>query len=575
MMFVLLVHNVFVALYYCMQKNKFNIMKRFLSTLLILCALSCMQSALGAVEAEPFQDKKGRWGYKSSEGKVLYAAKLDRIEPFVDGAAIVSSKDKYGVMSSSGSLLLPLVYSDVQRDAANTFRVATGGKRSDGGALTGAKWGVFSSDGGVIVPVKFKFIEPLSIGRGEDAEVLGFVVCNYMTTSTIIPFYKKGFYNLKGREVIKPGSCIRATFHDDKTIVVGYKVLSQSLIDIDGNILVPTGKYSFISEPEDGVAIVKMADKKNFDYYAYHFDSGEKYQLTTTGSLVVGDTDGGKSPIRPHDGVVFIVSTATTSSVAYKTVKGELLMGDFFPFKNFSEGLAVVTKDGLYGAINRQGEVVVECKYKEMESAKDGLMKVRSSDNKLGYVSVETHQEVVPAIYDMLLMMSDGYAVAVKNGVGVGCIDANNNTIVDFKWRQIVRSYTPGVKSLWVKDRSSGERFVIDIQSGEAVNDNVYDEDLSPQLLVGTKYIVKKNGYFGVVDIDGEECVPFVIKDEKGDENAVSKEVISDMNILLDYSLSQDDVLTEIDCVRHLRRQKNLSEMFLIGVVIDDNRWDY
>lgn len=74
-------------------------------------------------------------------------------------------------------------------------------------------------------------------------------------------------------------------------------------------------------------------------------------------------------------------------------------------------GLAMVEKDGKYGAIDKSGKTVIPFEYDELWPVGDGLI-LFCSNGKYGYLDAKTFQTVIPAQYQKASAFSDGLAVA-------------------------------------------------------------------------------------------------------------------------------------------------------------------
>lgn len=78
----------------------------------------------------------------------------------------------------------------------------------------------------------------------------------------------------------------------------------------------------------------------------------------------------------------------------------------------FSEGYAIVRKDGKYGFINIKGEEVIPCKYENARSFSEGLAAVQKN-NKWGFVNTNG-EEVIPCRYNQVEQFTHGVALATR-----------------------------------------------------------------------------------------------------------------------------------------------------------------
>lgn len=107
---------------------------------------------------------------------------------------------------------------------------------------------------------------------------------------------------------------------------------------------------------------------------------------------------------------------------------------------DFSEGLAVVKKDGKFGCINKLGELVIPYAYDGVEPFSDGLAKISEVYYKNGYIHHrhgnidKTGKLVIPCSYDFAEAFSEGFA-KVEDRDKVSYINKVGETIVCNQWQ--------------------------------------------------------------------------------------------------------------------------------------------
>lgn len=82
---------------------------------------------------------------------------------------------------------------------------------------------------------------------------------------------------------------------------------------------------------------------------------------------------------------------------------------------SFSEGLAMVSKNGKCGYIDQTGTVVIPCKYDSAGSFSEGLAVVSDHDGNAGFIN-KTGTVVIPRGYDLAQSFSEGLAAVKQNG---------------------------------------------------------------------------------------------------------------------------------------------------------------
>ena len=66
---------------------------------------------------------------------------------------------------------------------------------------------------------------------------------------------------------------------------------------------------------------------------------------------------------------------------------------------SFENGLAVVSKDGLYGFINHRGNIVISCQFENARNFSEGLAPVTNAKGFWGYID-KNGNWVIKAQYD-------------------------------------------------------------------------------------------------------------------------------------------------------------------------------
>lgn len=118
----------------------------------------------------------------------------------------------------------------------------------------------------------------------------------------------------------------------------------------------------------------------------------------------------------------------------------------------FSDGLAEVAKDRLYGFINAKGEKVIPCIYNFVEKFSEGLAEASKTDEggSVGYINTNG-EEVIPFIYSLTRPFSEGLA-AVEKDDKWGCINAKGETVIPFAF-DCIYSFNKGLASASIKDK--------------------------------------------------------------------------------------------------------------------------
>lgn len=113
----------------------------------------------------------------------------------------------------------------------------------------------------------------------------------------------------------------------------------------------------------------------------------------------------------------------------------------FTDLRSFHEGLAAVcTEDNLIGFIDKLGELVIPCMYEAFSDgfSKDGLCAVQK-DGKWGYIDRDNNV-VIPFEHDGAYGADAGLASVTKDGK-CGLVDYRNRIVIDYEYDNISSPY--------------------------------------------------------------------------------------------------------------------------------------
>lgn len=285
-------------------------------------------------------------------------------------------------------------------------------------------------------------------------------------------------------------------FHDGLAQVSkGEKI---GFIDKMGNEVIPC-IYDFMEETDcsfhEGLAFVRQGDncyfinkegKKAFDFKydaANHFSEG----------LAIVWKDG---------------------KTGYIDTKGNevIALSDKYAYYDFSEGLAAVGKDGKYGFIDKSGNLVIPINYDdigEMDSEPyfhEGLSAVCKNE-KYGYID-KSGKEVIPFKYTYAHDFSEGLAV-VKQNDKWGFIDKNGSVVIPCVFDE------PAVFSEgYAAVSKDGKYYIIDKNGKEVFSLSAYTTGYGDAIFhEGFAPVFRKIGdshVCGFVDTSGKEVIPCV-----------------------------------------------------------------
>lgn len=173
----------------------------------------------------------------------------------------------------------------------------------------------------------------------------------------------------------------------------------------------------------------------------------------------------------------------------------------------FHDGLAVVDdSSGKYGYLNMDGDRIIPCRWDGVESFKDGMavVKVKSGawDYKSGVIDKDNNL-LIPTLYDSLEYIGEGLFKHYQSENKYGLINSENESISVPHWYSIGR-FSDGLCP--VQDRNEEHRYGYIDKSGELVI-NYWWTDAN-NFSEGLAVVMDKDGKYGVIDIQGNVIIP-------------------------------------------------------------------
>ncbi|MBA3857774.1 MAG: hypothetical protein C0507_12775 [Cyanobacteria bacterium PR.3.49] len=221
----------------------------------------------GLAEAS-FENREGRWsGYVNHRGKMVIGPFLNcDLTKFENGMALVSvspprGKPKVGVVSSTGTFILPLIYESVSPMAGGKYVVRENNKST----IIDARGKVF-----VKFPPNCTSVQPPEKWDKNTWIVCGFSTDTARKTHSAGGEVKWGYCDINGKVVISPRFSSCYPFIGNRAIA--YKGVSDreqvcGIIDRKGNWIVEP-KYQYISMSDEThwtLGPLSSPDKKNAD----------------------------------------------------------------------------------------------------------------------------------------------------------------------------------------------------------------------------------------------------------------------------------------------------------------------
>lgn len=387
-------------------------------------------------KAEPFVDGVAKVGKKENDSTMLYTYidakgnelfeyKYTDVGHFSDGMAWIKVDGKYGYIDKEGNEIVPPKY--LNNWNYNNGRLLISDKKYNSFAniqYSHAKFGYLNKEGDTIIPLKYKWAKSFNGGLAPvmDNRKIVFIDTNGEKAfdqtfdnadefrNEIAPVMsngKVGFIDQKGDFIISPkyqdykylyeynlfNFSSRSDDKDRSKVYQtdeGYFIVSKNnkwgVIDIDENIIIPFN-FDGIGIPDNNIVeINKVKRKKAYstDYYSGLYDLSSKELILPAQYDAVekfrdeGNEDWYELGIKTNPD-----EYSTDLHGFFNAANGKLIEPKFYEVDLFSEGLASVqeAKDGKYGYINEDGEIVIDFQYDSSADFKDGKAFVNKDGN--------------------------------------------------------------------------------------------------------------------------------------------------------------------------------------------------
>lgn len=130
--------------------------------------------------------------------------------------------------------------------------------------------------------------------------------------------------------------------------------------------------------------------------------------------------------------VVLIIAILCSQLIIAQSTE---VSGKYDKIGKFKNGVAIVHKGGMVGAINSEGKEIIKPEYERLSGfGADGL----SYSYKNGMVGLvnKSGKVIIDNQYEYIGHFKDGYATIRKNGL-IGIVDKNGSIVVDIKYDKL------------------------------------------------------------------------------------------------------------------------------------------
>ena len=380
----------------------------------------------------------GLFGMINEQGEIIIPFEFDEIEQFLNDRAKAKKEGKWGYINEQGEIIIPFEFDEIEQFLNDRVKAKKEGK-----------WGYINEQGEIIIPFEFDEIGQFLNDRAK-AKKEG----------------KWGYINEQG-EIIIPFEFDKIEqFLNDR--VKAKKEGKWGYINEQGEIIIPF-EFDIIEQFSNGKAKAQRDSKWGYMneqgeiIIPFEFDIIEQLPSELFRRIR-------RHPINEKYSKQYsTVSVFDKGAKAQKNGKwgyiseqGEIVIPfEFDIIEQFSDSKAKVQIEGKWGYISEQGEIVISFEFDIIEQFSDGKAKVQI-ESKWGYIS-EQGEIVIPLEFDKIEQFSNGKAKAQREGKW-GYISEQGEIIIPFEFDKI-EPFSNGIaivrkKAKWSYIDTTGKELV-------------------------------------------------------------------------------------------------------------------
>lgn len=386
---------------------------------------------------------------------IVEAIELNSVEDngFYEKSVLKYKSDGlYGLIDLSGNKITKPVYESIEGFEYNEGLLLV--KKS-------GKYGIINMNGAIIV--KPKYDEILSDGYYE--EQVGYKKSGYIVGKKSDDGMRYGYIDSNRKELLKSefNDIYRIADKKDSTYLVAFKDGKAGIYKKNKNVLPHDYEDIEYNEQNDSLTLQKASKQgvTRFDgsiIVPYNYDNiffaGNYINAKNENGVDIFDSNGNKEQnseyVSKKDFCDNSYEIVSTSNDEYKIIvnKNGKLIEDKYSFAQYLfDKYFIVKKDDLFGIIDDEGNIVIDCKYEEIQPTTEyNIVQLRSKDGTIILLNrkleelVKSSNASITFLKDYLkFSKSDSVVYINKNGELVQNTDVyKNNKLISYneknKW---------------------------------------------------------------------------------------------------------------------------------------------
>lgn len=479
-----------------------------------------------------------RWGVIDTKGQTVIEPEYDLISSPVNGVIYVMQKGKTGFYGTDLKPIVKPTFSYMGSFGDNNSTWVNMGGKFKGGRINGGKYGLIDKQGKALLQVNYEGLD--AFGPSND------------------PLFSSGVSsrpNLKPFDTFPEGSDGYLWFAQKGAVKPG-------IINTNGTILVPQGRYDVVYKPTDGMAkIGSFVDKKgkSIRYGFYNTETGK--ETYTEGAYdFYPFTDGVSKAVKKDKSILYFVDKNFTEvSARYDKAW------------DFTDGYAVVGRNKKYGVINNRGEETVPLVYSNMNvNITEGKVGAKNDDGKWGLIDVN-NRTIIPFEYDNIGKAKDSHVPANKSKLW-GVVNMSNEVVLPIKFLDFITPEKYPSDYFWVQLADSLWYFydmskaVVTFPSSGDGYKYTSKFETNDYAIVGSYYSDTVKQKWGAVRKNGTYVVPI-------DAGIYSRK---DVKQALEYlKKTGQNELSGVALKRYIIRLNDKCNKHSITAKVPEDEWDY
>lgn len=366
--------------------------------------------------------ESNKFGFINEAGEVVIPIQYRSAHQFSEGLSAVRKEGKYGFINTEGEVVIPFEF-----DVANSF--------SSGLALVNKNREEFYIDKSGNEVFRIEGVWPFSFNNG---------LARFRTKTG-----KEGIVNTEGDIIVdtiyKHVQAFKGGYVvvSDSRVVDGENENTDGVIDSTGQFVVPLGKYSSISDYQEGHFVFNRPSKHEDSYGIQGIldESGNELFQMNTDVYYLSD--------RISDGLItgYIHST-TEDAGGYRNCffnldgKVEILDSSFKYIDEFACNRAIITNhDRMHYVIDRKGNRINDVVYEFVDNNGfvDNVLAV-NENYKWGVIDTNGHYIVHPNFYDIEFCDAKNKVLGFRYEYKVGLANFEGKTLIEPTFNELYQN---------------------------------------------------------------------------------------------------------------------------------------